>query len=116
MSRKATSRREFLTLPLALLLAPLLGRAAYAATDARTAKYGADVSILYGVLTYRLDGTMTETVDRAAGQYDVTIAGEGEGIANRIESRRTLWEGGWAPSQTRPLFSGKGRESRPEIT
>ena len=116
MSRNATSRREFLTLPLALLLAPLLGRAACAATDARKAKYGADVSILYGVLTYRLEGTMAETVDRAAGQYDVTIAGEGDGIANRIESRGTLWQGRWAPLQTRAFFSVKGRESRSDIT
>src|SRR5438876_1232377 len=71
MSRKAPSRREFLTLPLALILAPLIGgRPAGAAPDARKTKYGADISILYGVLTYRLEGTMTETVDRGAGQYE----------------------------------------------
>ena len=46
MSRKAPSRREFLTLPLALLLAPLIGRPVAAAPDARKAKYGADVSIM----------------------------------------------------------------------
>src|SRR5882762_9000628 len=97
MSRKVPSRREFLTLPLAVLLAPFLGRPVAAAADARKAKYGADVSILYGVLTYRLEGTMTEMVDRAAGQYEVSIAGEGDGIANRIESRGTLWQGRWAP-------------------
>ena len=93
MSRKAPSRREFLTLPLALILAPLIGgRPAGAAPDARKAKYGADISILYGVLTYRLEGTMTETVDRGAGQYEVAIVGEGDGIASR---RRT------SPSETR---------------
>src|SRR6266850_3117685 len=116
MSRKATSRREFLTLPLAVLLAPLFGRPVGAAPGARQAKYGADVSILYGVLTYRLEGTVTETVDRGAGQYDVAIVGEGDGIANRIESRGTLWQGRWAPVQTRSFFSVKGRESRSDIT
>src|SRR5213596_802870 len=110
MSRKAPSRREFLTLPLALILAPLIGgRPAGAAPDARKAKYGADISILYGVLTYRLEGTMTETVDRGAGQYGVAIA-------NRVESRGTLWQGRWAPLQTRSFFSVKGRESRSDIT
>lgn len=116
MSRKVTSRREFLTLPLALFLAPFLGRTANAAPEARKARYGVDVSILYGVLTYRLEGTTAETVDRAGGHYDVTIAGEGDGIANRIESRGTLWQGRWAPLQTRSFFSVKGRESRSDIT
>ena len=117
MSRKAPSRREFLTLPLALILAPLIGgRPAGAAPDARKAKYGADISILYGVLTYRLEGTVTETVDRGAGQYEVAIVGEGDGIANRVESRGTLWQGRWAPLQTRSFFSVKGRESRSDIT
>jgi len=116
MSRKVPSRREFLTLPLAVLLAPFVDRPAAAAADARKARYGADVSILYGVLTYRLEGTMTEMVDRAAGQYEVSIAGEGDGIANRIESRGTLWRGRWAPLQTRSFFSVKGRESRSDIT
>src|SRR5262245_46009598 len=114
MSRKGTSRREFLTVPLALLLAPLIG-CPVAAADARKSKYGADVSILYGVLTYRLEGTMTEMVDRAAGRYDVAIVGEGDGIANRVESRGILWQGRWAPLQTRSFFSVKGRESRSDI-
>jgi len=116
MSRKVTNRREFLTLPLAALLAPLFGRTASAAPDARNARYGADVSILYGMLTYRLEGTMSETVDRPGGRYEVTIVGEGDGIANRIESRGTLLEGRWAPLQTRSFFSVKGRESRSDIT
>src|SRR2546422_8608774 len=100
MSRKVTTRREFLKVPLAvLLLAPIASRPVAAAPDARKAKYGADVSILYGVLTYRLEGTMNETVDRGAGRDDVAIAGGGDGIANRIESPGTLWPGRWAPLQ-----------------
>ena len=80
---KAIDRRQFLTLPLALLLTPLAR--VYAATVAHKAPYGVDVSLLYGALTYRVEGTLTETIDRPSGRYDVAIAGEGDGIANRIE-------------------------------
>jgi hypothetical protein len=114
MSRQAIDRRQFLTLPLALFLTPLAR--VYAATVAHKAPYGVDVSLLYGALTYRVEGTLTETIDRPAGRYDVTIAGEGDGIANRIESVGILRQGRWAPLRSRSFFSVKGRESRSDIT
>src|SRR3989442_15255608 len=104
MSRKVTSRREFLTLPLAALLAPLFGRTASAAPDTRNARYGADVTILYGMLTYRLGGAISETVQRPWGRYEVTIVGGGDGISHRIESRGPLPEGGRAAPQARSVF------------
>jgi len=114
MSRKAIDRRQFLTLPLALFLAPLAR--AQAAVEAHRAPYGVDVSLLYGALTYRVEGTLTETIDRPRGRYDVAIAGEGDGIANRIESVGILRQGRWAPLRSRSFFSVKGRESRSDIT
>ena len=114
MSRSVVDRRQFLTVPLALFLAPL-GRV-QAAAGTQKAAYGVDVSILYGALTYRIEGTMTETIDRPGGRYDVTIAGEGDGIANRIESVGTLRQGRWALLRTRSFFSVRGRESRSDIT
>jgi hypothetical protein len=59
---------------------------------------------------------LTETIDRPGGRYDVAIAGEGDGIANRIESAGILRQGRWAPLRTRSFFSVKGRESRSDIT
>jgi hypothetical protein len=114
MSRQVIGRRDFLTLPLALLLAPLAR--ASADTVAYTAPYRVDVRLLYGVLTYRIDETLAESIDRAAGRYEVTMAGEGDGIVNRIESSGTLRQGRWAPLRSRSFFSVKGRESRGDVT
>src|SRR3989338_1593578 len=86
MSRNPMDRRQFLTLPLAMVLAPLGPLRALADPEARRATYAVDVGLLYGLLSFHLDGTITEAVDRAAGRYEVKMAGEGDGIANRIES------------------------------
>jgi hypothetical protein len=122
MSRQVIGRREFLKLPLVSLVAPLLARVvtplgrAQAAAVAHTAPYRVDVSLLYGALTYRLDETLAESVDRAAGRYEVAMTGEGDGIANRIESAGALRHGRWAPLRSKSFFSVKGRESRADIT
>jgi hypothetical protein len=122
MSRKVIGRRDFLTLPLALLLSPLVSpllsppRRAYGAVEAHSAPYRVEVSLLYGVLTYRIDETLAESVDRAAGRYEVEMTGDGDGIANRIESTGVLRQGRWAPLRSRSFFSVKGRESRADIT
>lgn len=113
MSRQVIDRREFLALTLVALLPPLAR--VHAAGQAHKAPYGVDVSLLYGALTYRVEGTLTETIDRPGGRYEVTIAGEGDGIANRVESVGTLREGRWAPVRTRSSFLVKGRESRSDI-
>jgi hypothetical protein len=118
MSRRLISRRHFLGLPLVCLLAPVdAWPRAWAVTpsESRKGTYTADVGILYGLLNFRLDGALSEAIDRIAGQYQVTIAGEGDGIANRIESRGLLRDGRWAPLEGRSWFSVKGRESRSEF-
>ena len=114
MSRQVIGRRDFLTLPLAFLLAPLAR--ASAGTVAHTAPYRVDVRLLYGALTYRIDETLAESIDRANGRYEVAMTGEGDGIVNRIESSGTLRQGRWAPLRSRSFFSVKGRESRADVT
>src|SRR5439155_8821652 len=81
-----------------------------------SAPYRVDVSLLYGALTYHIDETLAESIDRTAGRYDVTMTGEGDGIANRIESTGALRQGRWVPLRSRSFFSVKGRESRADIT
>lgn len=113
MSRFLLDRRQFLTLPLALALAPLA--AARAEMQARRAAYGVDVGILYDVFSFHLPGTLTESTDRAAGRYEMTAVGRGGRIANRIESRGILRDGRWAPVQVTSRFQVAGRESRSDI-
>lgn len=121
MSRQPITRRRFLALPLTLLLAPVVlhpgprGRA-WAQAESRKASYAVDVGILYGLLTFHMDGALTEAVDRATGRYDVKLAGQGDGIANRIESRGIIREGRWTPRETHGWFSVMGRESRSDVT
>jgi hypothetical protein len=114
MSRQVIGRRDFLSLPLAFLLAPLAR--ASADTVAHTAPYRVDVRLLYGALTYRIDETLAESIDRSAGRYEVAMTGEGDGIVNRIESSGALRQGRWAPLRSRSFFSVKGRESRGDVT
>ncbi len=104
------NRRRFLTLPLALIVAPL--SRVFAAVAPWKGDYAADVAILYRAFTLHLAGTMDEVVDRAAGRYDVTISGEGSRIANRIQSQGVLRDGRWAPVRTTSWFQVVGRESR----
>ena len=68
---RQVTRRQFLALPLAFLLPPVgwLGRGWAATTpEARKGTYTADVGILYGLLTFHLDGVLTEAIDRAGGR------------------------------------------------
>jgi hypothetical protein len=106
-------RRQFLTVALALLLG--CPRRAAADPAVRRAKYAADVGILYDMLTFRLEGTIEESVDKEAGQYKVTIVGSGSSIANRIESSGVLRGGRWAPLRSESFFEVRGRQSRTQI-
>lgn len=113
MSRFAFTRRQFLTLPLTLVFGSALR--ALAATELRRAEYVVDVGVLYDVMSFRLAGTVEESVDRGKGRYEVKFAGEGKQIANLVESRGMLRGGRWAPSHATSLFQVAGRESRSEI-
>jgi hypothetical protein len=107
------NRRDFLTLALAVLLAP--ARLA-AEPVARRGTFTADVGILYQMLTFQLKGDVQESIDRAGGRYDVTVRGEGTGIANRIESSGVLRGGRWVPLRGASWFQVRGRESRTQVT
>jgi hypothetical protein len=113
MSRTGINRRQFLTLPVVLALAPFA--TVSAGIHSRRGSYAAEVGLLYDTLTLRMAGTIDETVDRDAGRYDVRVGGEGAGVANRIESTGRRRDGVWAPLQTRSWFQVRGRESRSEI-
>ncbi|MBI3454248.1 MAG: hypothetical protein HY002_00480 [Candidatus Rokubacteria bacterium] len=106
-------RRGFLALVAALALAPLRGARA---AEQRTGTFDAEVGILYGALSFRLAGTIHETLDRDAGRYDVKIRGQGTGIANAVDSLGVWRDGRWAPSRTGAVFVVYGRESRTEVT
>ena len=107
------TRRQLLVLPLALAWAPLAR--ARAEVRRRGAGYVVDCGILYDVFTFRLTGTIDESVDRDEGRYEVRIVGTGPGISNRVESRGVLRDGRWVPLHYGAQFLVAGRESRLEI-
>ena len=117
MERTESSRRQFLTtLIIAMLAPPTLGSArAWGALTPREAKYVADVGMLYGALSFRLGGTLTERIDRTAGRYTVTLTGEGSGATHRTESTGLRQNGRWAPLESHSMFDVKGRASRTDI-
>src|SRR3989442_12616893 len=107
------NRRQFLTLPFALLLAPLV-RGAEA--QLRKAAYDADVGLLYQTLSLELTGTLDETVDRASGRYEMKAVGQGARISNRIESSGMRRQGRWSPLQAVSCFRLVRSEARAEYT
>src|SRR5262245_4268693 len=117
MSRQAIDRRQFLTLSLAFCLGSLGMRRAFAApVETYQVPFGIDVRLLYGVLTYHVQGTFMQSIDRPSGRYEATVDGEGDGIASRIESTGFFRLGRWVPMRSHSFFSVKGRESRGDVT
>ena len=114
MSIALATRRSFLTLTLAFLLTP--SRRPSANPVARRGTFAADVAILYSMLTFHLEGAVEERIDRQAGRYDIQVTGQGEGIANRIESSGVLRDGRWMPLRGASWFQVRGRESRTRVT
>jgi hypothetical protein len=115
--RRIAGRREFLAFPLGALLVLLAGPSSQkaAAPTTRTGAYVVDVNLLYGVFSLHLDGILTEVVDPTAGRYHVTAEGQGDGVANRVESNGLLLNGRWAPGEVHSYFNVRGRESRSDI-
>jgi hypothetical protein len=107
------NRRRFLASVLAMVVGPV--SPALAAVEHRKGDYAVDVVILYGMFTLHLDGTVDEVVDRAAGRYDVTLRGEGERIAHRVDSHGVLRDGRWSPTRSRSWFRVVGREARTDL-
>jgi hypothetical protein len=114
MSINSLNRRHFLALALGSLLASS-GRTS-ADPIARRGTFAADVAILYSTLKFRLEGVVEERIDRAAGRYEILVTGQGEGIANRIESTGVLRDGRWVPLRGASRFQVRGRESRTQVT
>lgn len=105
------SRRQFLALPLAFLLAPRAARA----RPARAATYHAEIDILFGLFTLALDGLVDEEIDRTADRYRVVVVGEGDRVAHRIESAGLVRGGRLSPLVTSLSSRVLGRESRTQI-
>jgi hypothetical protein len=81
----------------------------------RRSRYAADVGILYDMLTFHVEGSIEESVDRGGGEYKVLITGSGTSIANRLESGGILREGRWTPLRSQSWFDVRGRQSRTEV-
>jgi hypothetical protein len=109
----AVNRRDFMMLVVAALLAP---RTPTAEPAAHRKAFTAEVGTLYHMLTFQLRGDIQESVDRGAGRYEVLVNGQGDGIANRIESSGVLREGRWRPLRSASWFQVRGRESRVQVT
>ena len=83
---------------------------------ARRGTFAADVGILYQMMTFQLKGDVEVRIDRPGGRFDVTVSGQGDGIANRIESSGVLRDGRWVPLRGSSWFQVRGRESRTQVT
>lgn len=112
------SRRGFLRIGLAAAAARAVGgaRGASAAVDARRGMFTARAALLYGAFRFEESGSIDESIDRAAGRYEVRISGRGPEMTTEIESTGVLHDGRWAPSRFADRFVVYGRESRLEIT
>ena len=113
MSIALMGRRRFLTLPLGLLLAPLSRVSGEPVM--RRGQYAVDVGVLYDMLTFHIEGTIDESVDRGAGRYHVVIAGDGALISNRLEGSGCFGQGRWVPLNSRSWLKVRGRLSNTEV-
>lgn len=123
LSTRAIDRRQFLTLGVAGAIGALVplgaGTRATAAPagagETRKSTYEVAAAILYGALRYRAAGTIEEHVDRGAGRYEVKIAGQGTGLANRSEAAGVRQGERWVPVRSASRVSVAGREGRSRI-
>lgn len=89
--------------------------AAGGGTEVRRSTYEVEAAILYGALRYRAAGTIEEHVDRTAGRYEVRIAGQGTGLANRSEAAGVRQGERWVPVRSASRVTVAGREGRARI-
>ena len=107
------SRRRFLALPLVALVVPRLAEAETAGRSGRA--YEADIGVLFGLLTFRLKGSIVEEIDRAAGRYRVTVTGQGAGVSARTEGTGIIRNGRFKPTATLSVHTVRGRENRTSL-
>jgi hypothetical protein len=111
------SRREFLAgVPLMPSILLDHGAARGGEQSRQGTSYQVNIGIFFGLFTFGISGSVEERIDRAAGRYHVVVAGEGPGIANRLESRGVIRGRRLVPTATRLFFNIRGRESRTAIT
>jgi hypothetical protein len=107
------NRRTLLTMLLGWALAP--PRRAAGESETRRGTFTARAAILYGAFRFEESGVVQESIDRAAGRYEVRITGQGQSMSTEIESTGILRAGRWAPLRFTDRFGVYGRESRLEI-
>src|SRR5262244_832213 len=113
MSEPALSRRAAILGLGALVLGQALParRAAAASAAPRTFGYRVDISMLFDLLRYSVEGTMVEELDADAGRYRVLITGSGTGVTSRIEARGLIDNGRYRPLELKSAHSFVGRPS-----
>ena len=80
------------------------------------ARYRVEAGVLFGLLTFSMTGSIDEQIDRDAGRYRVVVAGQGPGIANRVESSGVVRGRRLVPRATYSRFNIRGRDSWTAIT
>src|SRR5262245_22064304 len=118
MSEPALSRRAVILGLAALVLGQALPARRAAAPPAAPPTFGSrvDISMLFDLLRYSVDGTMVEEVDADAGRYRVVITGSGSGVSSRIEAQGLIDNGRYRPLELKSAHSFVGRPSSLSIT
>jgi hypothetical protein len=103
-----TRRQVLAALPLGLLL----GRgSAQALEDGRAVLgYELDLSVVFGLFTLSLTGTVVQEVDRRAGRYRVVMDGKGAGISTKTEATGLIRDGRFKPLETHSVHLFRGRQ------
>jgi hypothetical protein len=83
--------------------------------EARRGSFDVRATILYGLFRLDESGTIEESIDRAAGRYEVRVRGQGAATTSEIDATGTLRHGRWTPLSFRDRLVVHGRESRLEI-
>ena len=109
------SRRQLLA---ALPLGLLFGRGTAEALDDGRAVLGyeLDLSVVFGLFTLSLAGTVVREIDRRAGRYRVVMDGKGTGISTRTEATGLIRDGRFKPLETHSVHVFRGRQNTATTT